>query len=179
MSNICDQQTSLQFDELPHEGYRIAQGRFYLNYIATTSEWQLNIPEQYQGLLGFLLFVAAFLLGSYLLSLFSGWHWLAKKYRAKEEPHGESFIWLDAQVGYTPYRGILNINLTPKGMFVSVMFLFSLGHPTLFIPWNDICNEIEEEHLFRRETIRFSIGDPEEGNIRLPKFVMDRRHRAR
>jgi len=150
-----------------------------VNLFAITSEWLLNIPDQYQVFLVLLLIPVALLLMSYLLSFVSGWHWLAKKYRVNEEPHGESFIWLDAWVDNTPYRGMLNIHLTPKGMFVSVIFLFRLSHPTLFIPWNDINNEIVEEHFLRPRTITFSIGHPEAGRITLPKFVMDWRHRAR
>ena len=36
------------------------------------------------------------------------------------------------------YRSCLTIGTGVEGLYIAVLFLFRVGHPPLFIPWNDI-----------------------------------------
>ncbi len=41
-------------------------------------------------------------------------------------------------IGMANYKGVLTLTATPQGLRISVLFLFRIGHPPIFIPWGDI-----------------------------------------
>lgn len=46
------------------------------------------------------------------------------------------------------YRSSLNIHCQPAGLQLSVVFLFSFGHPPLLVPWSAIGPMKEQDGLF-------------------------------
>ena len=85
-----------------------------------------------------------------LLSILGGWFTLAKRFRAESEPTGDQFRFVSGSMGirYFPvnYRNCLFVIVSSTGVHISVLFLFRVMSPPLFIPWSDV--ESVEEHTF-------------------------------
>ncbi len=76
---------------------------------------------------------------SLLISGIAGWRELAKVYRAAMPFTGRRWWFQSAEMRWrTSYGGCMNIGANKDGLYLSVLFLFRLGHPPLFIPWPDI-----------------------------------------
>lgn len=92
------------------------------------------------------LFIAVFSLGwiglSALLSVMSGWGQLASKFRSNSAIDGEKFRFSSMSIvsGIFPinYGNCVFITVGRSGFALSVLFLFRLFHPPLFISWSEI-----------------------------------------
>jgi len=75
---------------------------------------------------------------SLILSYWSGWNELAQYYRYQDQPilKKKHFQWLSMRG--VNYKTCMTIGGNEQGLYLSVLFLFSLGSPKLFIPWQDI-----------------------------------------
>jgi hypothetical protein len=80
----------------------------------------------------------------FILSLAGGWRALGKRYAAKDmEVAGQRWeMQRGAMRVVVGYNHILTIVANTRGIYLSVMALFRIGHPPLFIPWEHI--EIRE-----------------------------------
>lgn len=109
----------------------------------------------------FPLFFAGMWVGILLMiSAVGGWGRLASHYRRTESITGTTWrfksmgmrLWMPAN-----YGGCLFVIANDEGIGFSVLFLFRIGHPPLFIPWSDI--EVIEErffYVFKRVRLTFS-----------------------
>ena len=104
------------------------------------------IPLSLLGFIGFWSFVIA------LTSRLGGWWRLAHYYRDFDSYYGRKLYWKSGNFGAASYGGILTFGANYQGLYLSVNFLFSMGHPALFIPWNDI-QIVERQRFFSKETI--------------------------
>ena len=86
-----------------------------------------------------------------LTSRLAGWWRLAQHYRDFDSYYGRKLRGKSGNFGAASYGGILTFGANYQGMYLAVNFLFSIGHPALFIPWNDIQME-ERQRLFAKET---------------------------
>jgi len=112
-----------------------------------------EILHQYYALI----FVAVWVLISFTISRMGGWHVLAQHYHRRLEPSGERWRFQSAQFRrMTSYSNILFISANRRGLWLSVLFLFRLGHPPLFIPWNKI--EVSKETKFFQTMTRFEVS---------------------
>lgn len=97
-----------------------------------------NVPLL-AGVLGLLLFVTIWLAVSLVLSFVGGWRVLAREYRA---PHAVPETgWIERRVlfsGQARYRNVLRLTADKSGVYLAVAFPFRIGHPPLFIPWEDL-----------------------------------------
>jgi hypothetical protein len=85
------------------------------------------------------IFIGGWIGISLLLSWVGGWQELALRYRATESIKGERFWMKSAGMRWgVSYSSCLNFGVDSVGLFLSVVPLFRVGHPTLFIPWSDI-----------------------------------------
>jgi hypothetical protein len=75
-----------------------------------------------------------------LLAYISGWMKLATFYRSSQEVNeGQAFNFQSAwmrSIGF--YNHCVTMTATANGIFISVWFLFRIGHSPLFVPWEDI-----------------------------------------
>jgi hypothetical protein len=73
-----------------------------------------------------------------ILSYWSGWSELAQNYPYQGQPilKKKHFQWLNMRG--VSYKGCITIGGNEQGLYISVMYLFSFGAPSLFIPWQDI-----------------------------------------
>jgi len=76
---------------------------------------------------------------SLLISLIGGWFELGRAYRAVAPFQGSRWHLQDAYLRLlTSYRGVLTVGANSEGFYASVFFPFRIGHPPLFIPWQDV-----------------------------------------
>lgn len=101
-----------------------------------------------------LLFIPGWLVAGLLVSATSGWRELGSVYRHDEPPvSGSQWRGISGQMrGAMTYRNVLTITADPRGLWLSVMFLFRVGHPPLFIPWDDIAAR-RRKSWFSRVTV--------------------------
>lgn len=96
-----------------------------------------NDPKQF-----LIVFICLWLFISVSISYISGWWSLSQYYRTKT--YNFKKIWRFQTIAMrmmARYGGCINIGVTDKGLFLSVLFLFRFAHPPLFIPWEDISAE--------------------------------------
>jgi hypothetical protein len=123
-----------------------------------------------------ILFIPAFILFwcfvVKLISIMSGWNRLAQCFRTEVEPAGRSFKWRSMRMGLSNYNGCLNAVVCEEGLYLSLMFIFKVGHPPLLIPWMEIYDPVEEKFFFWRFT-KISVGRPVLAKIQLTSDILD------
>jgi len=86
-----------------------------------------------------LMLVSFWLASFFLTSFISGWFGLARIYRANQSFQGERWNLQRAKFIFVfGYTYLLTVGANTEGLFLSVFFLFRVGHPPLFIPWQDV-----------------------------------------
>ena len=96
-----------------------------------------------------LIFIALWGCVCKLISVFGGWQALSRDYRTNSAFDGQK-LWLKS-VGirrWTNYSNCITVGVNKYGLYVSVLPIFRIGHPPLFIPWLDISTEEGSRHLF-------------------------------
>lgn len=87
-----------------------------------------------------LIFIGTYAGVCLLLSYIGGWMTLATSYRSSREVRNALTNHFQSAsmrlIGF--YNHCLSITPTKDGLFISVFFLFRIGHPPLFVPWDDI-----------------------------------------
>jgi hypothetical protein len=74
---------------------------------------------------------------SFTLGMF-GWRHLAHSYPAERTSQGRTWYMEWGQIGLTHYRAALILTATMEGLRIAVLFPFRIGHPPIFIPWEDL-----------------------------------------
>ena len=75
----------------------------------------------------------------WLLGRISGWARLAETYRAQLPTSGQHWSLQTAYMRFwSHYGSCLTFAADPHGLGISIFLLFRVGHPPLFIPWNEI-----------------------------------------
>ena len=109
-----------------------------------------------------LLIIVAWLGVCALISLMGGWHRLATKFRAASASRGEEirFVSMTLGTGLFParYRNALFVTVGPSGVGLSVVFLFRVLHPPLFIPWSAV-ESVQRERSWLVNHVAVSIHD--------------------
>jgi hypothetical protein len=123
----------------------------------------------------------AWILISFLLSLLSGWCRLAKHYRAsasessqgnERNPSDEAeFAYLrTGRFSAVTYHSCLNFRVTQRGVRIAVAFPLRLGHPPLFIPWEEF-HHVRPDDVRYSHMVKVSIGRPTLVKATLPSWV--------
>ena len=108
----------------------------------------------------------------FLLAFVGGWRRLALSYATDRPPHGTPFRWQSGNVGFVQYRNCLNIYVAEDGLYLSVVWLFRLGHKPLLVPWSAI-NDVQEKQILWYALTRFRIGVPSIATVRIPTKVFE------
>jgi hypothetical protein len=90
-----------------------------------------------------LFFVGLWCLVSAVVSLIGGWLELGRRFRAQSQPYGDAptagpFFYSVYMRLRTHYGNVIRMTAAPDGLYLSVLFLFRVAHPPLFIPWDEI-----------------------------------------
>ncbi len=75
------------------------------------------------------------------LAAASGWRTLAQRFRASHTPHGQKFGMQGAIINATRFNGALTFIVSPEGLYLKVMPLFSVfgsAMPPLLLPWSEL-----------------------------------------
>jgi len=70
------------------------------------------------------------------------------------------------------YNGALKLTANAEGLFIETLWLFSFGHPRLFIPWQDFHDATVGQFFFRRQ-VKAKVGFPSLATVRLPAAVFE------
>lgn len=73
-----------------------------------------------------------------LLAYFSGWERLATSYQFYGNFDGKIYHRQSARIKWTSYKGCLQVGGNEEGLYLAQMWVFSLFHKPLLIPWEKI-----------------------------------------
>ncbi len=82
------------------------------------------------------------------------------------------------KVGSIYYRSCLMLCDCDKGLAISVPWIFRIGHPPLFIPWEAFHNVRQESEGFTSYT-GADIGSPALAHVCLPHWLEERIKQAK
>lgn len=89
-----------------------------------------------------------------LLAMLGGWAGLAQCYRAKQPLQGRRFSFVSGSMGVSffpvSYSGCLFVTVGEAGLELSILFLFRLCSPRLFIPWSAVESVQVKRFFFSR-----------------------------
>ena len=91
-----------------------------------------------------------------MLARISGWSDLANDFRAKENFQGPVLSLISARWRYFVIGNIYFFGASQEGLYISVLFPFSLVQPKLLVPWSEI--EIKEPSGFLFKTNTLILG---------------------
>ena len=106
-------------------------------------------------LLSPLLLISMWMFVSKILSLIGGWHSLSEKYRSEANFSGTRWQMQSARLGFVNYRSVITFGADYNNIFISVMFLFRLGHPNLIIPFYDVTGNEHKGVFFSYVNLTF------------------------
>jgi len=109
---------------------------------------------------------------SILLSRMGGWAKLAECYADRGDEQGETHYMRSGSVGVVNYSSCLTLCVCKNGLRLSVLFPFRIGHPPLFIPWDQFHRISEKRVLFFRSLDTY-VGMPVVAHMLLPIWVRD------
>lgn len=96
-----------------------------------------------------LFFLALWISITLLISIIGGWRLLSKAYRADFSFDGRKLRMKSGGMRWgTNYAACLTVGANQEGLFLAVFPIFRIGHPPLFIPWNDISTEDRKQPVF-------------------------------
>lgn len=119
-----------------------------------------------------ILFVGMWYVVGLLVYSISGWARLAESFAAGGEPTGRRFFMQYGVVGNIYYRSVLTIHTAPNGFYLSVWLPFRIGHPPLFIPWQEVRNATTYPFWWF-EMVEFDVGSPTIATLELPKRIFE------
>lgn len=110
---------------------------------------------------------------SFVISLFSGWFALSGRFKKQSEPYGEArsagpFFYSVYTRFWTHYSSVIRIAAAEDALYLSVLFLFRIGHPPLCIPWKEI--QLAKAKFLWRQYIVLTLGEQE----RIPMRISER-----
>lgn len=109
---------------------------------------------------------------SILISHIGGWWALSKRYPADGNCECKTFRMRSGRIGLANYGMCLVLTICESGLRMSVLFPFRIGHPPIFIPWNEFHRVMESRILIWRN-LEADIGTPVVAHIVLPIWLRD------
>src|SRR3979409_784496 len=94
--------------------------------------------------------IPAYVVCLLLASHIGGWSKLAKHYPDSETCHGKISRFQSGHIGLVGYGLCLTLEVCETGLRLSIMFPFRIGHPPVFIPWEEFHSVSEKRVLFLR-----------------------------
>jgi hypothetical protein len=115
-------------------------------------------------------FIAMWFGVGYLVSFMSGWFALSKRFRKQSEPYGETrsagpFFYTVYTRFWTHYSSVIGMTAAKDALYLSVLFLFRVGHPPLRIPWDEI--QLSRTKYFWRSYVVLTLGREEQIPFRI------------
>lgn len=115
-------------------------------------------------------FISLWLFVCWILSHVGGWHRLSQSFTTTEKPDNQCLNLASIRVGFINYNHCTTLCFSSKGLFISVLRIFRVGHPPLLIPWYELNNPRIKQFLWKRFVI-VDVGLPKIVSISLPESV--------
>lgn len=106
------------------------------------------------------------------MSSVGGWKALATRYPDQRGERGASYYLRTGAVGPVDYRSCLILCVCEKGLGMSVLIPFRIGHPPLFIPWGEF-HGAEVVRLLFIPFIEAYVGLPVVATVCVPIWLRD------
>ncbi|TWU27913.1 hypothetical protein Poly41_70530 [Novipirellula artificiosorum] len=113
-------------------------------------DWLTNSSGRYGNLIPpimILFFIVLFPLMwcdiSLLIAFLSGWSRLAERYRYDARIECEFFSFQSGKMGGVDFNSCLILGVSERGLLMSMLLPFRIGHPQLLIPWSDF-HDVQE-----------------------------------
>jgi hypothetical protein len=118
----------------------------------------------------FAIFAALWCFICFLISYISGWFALSMHFQKQTEPYGETqsagpLFYTVYMRFWGHYSSIIRITAAEDALYLSVFFLFRIGHPPLCIPWSEI--QLGNTKFFFRRYIVLTLGNQERIPLRI------------
>lgn len=115
-------------------------------------------------------FIALWCAICYLVSFFTGWLTLARRFKKRSEPHGQirsagPFFYGVYMRWWGHYGSGIRLIAASDALYASVLFLIRIGHPPLRIPWDEI--RFGRTKFFFRTYIVLTLGNEEKIPMRI------------
>jgi hypothetical protein len=108
---------------------------------------------------------------SRLLAGLGGWARLAELYPDRSDlVEGETVSWQSGSVGPVSYNSCLKLQATREGLRLSTHFFFRVGHPPLWIPWDQL-HGISRRTVIFRQFLVVDVGRPAVARLALPVWI--------
>jgi hypothetical protein len=102
------------------------------------------------------LFVGLWFFVVHMIARFSGWRALGELYSTNDPFRGELFRFSSGTMQRgASYSACLNVGSSVRGLSLGLLFLFRPGHPSLFIPWDEIRIESKPTRWIATVTYQF------------------------
>ena len=130
-----------------------------------TFESYLNTP------LGFAIFFLTLWCGiSFIISIAGGWFTLSSRFKREQEPYGEvrnagPFFYTVLMRLRIRYANVLRFTAAEDALYVSINFLFRIGHPPLRIPWEEI--KMRRTKFLWLRFVQLTLGSTEQIPMRI------------
>jgi len=90
------------------------------------------------------------------ISRFGGWGALAEVYTTRDGFQGKRWRFESARFrGLGRYNGCLTFGANPRGLYLATFLPFRIGHPPLFIPWEDVTMTRTTFFMFPHVELKF------------------------
>ncbi len=128
-----------------------------------------TLPPHFLLIFPFFIF-GVWVLVSLLTSSLSGWGLLASHFSSDRQPSGNTttagpFFYVVYLRFWTHYGSMVRVTAANDALYLSVLFLFRIGHPPLRIPWNEI-RFSTTTYFFRRYMV-LTLGTDEQVPMRI------------
>ena len=121
-----------------------------------------------------LFFVAVWCAALFAVSRVSGWALLANRFRTDSTFPGPTWTWQSARLRWgCNYNNCLTLGSDPSGLYLSMMFIFSIGAPPLLVPWPEVTIVRRRQILFFR-FVELRLGREEQVPMLIRENAADR-----
>ncbi len=115
----------------------------------------VDVMERFAGMMP-LIFIGMWLAILYVLSIMSGWQWLAESYRFRGKYQGQISSMQSGSIGLLSANHCLRIGTGDQGLYLGMILPFRLWHPSLVVPWSDVVVGRRKLLFFRSVVLEFA-----------------------
>jgi len=123
-----------------------------------------NQPELF-----FIFFITMWCAVSFILSKIGGWSYLKSQYFREKDFKGQKSRFKSMKMGPVNYSNCVTIGADSTSLYLSINFLFRIGHSPLLIPLSDVIGIKEDGMVFNYVILRIK-----RVNIKIPIKLADK-----
>jgi hypothetical protein len=136
------------------------------------------LQENLSGFLGtpygfLIFFVCLWCFICFMISILGGWFSLSRRFRDHSAPYGETKsagpLFYGVKMRFrVNYGNVIRLTAATDALYISILFLFRIGHPPLCIPWQEI--QMRKTKFLWSRFVVLTLGQQE----RIPMRISER-----